>query len=271
MAASTAPHPVLERYYPTAEGRQPFVTALFDSGAAQYDRLCRIMSLGSGQRYRHQALQRAGLRPGMRLLDLATGTGLVARAAVRLLRDSRAVTGLDPSRGMLGEARKCLDSDLVQGRAEALPFADERFDVVSMGYALRHVADLDLVFRECGRVLRPGGRLLILEISRPRSPARRWLMWMYFKHVLPLLMRVGTRSEAAALLMRYYWDTIDACVSPETILDCLGQTGFVQVERRVFGGLLSEFMAEKPAAEPAAAPPGLPRSANGHPTGVVAA
>ena len=255
MLASIAPHPVLESYYQSASARQPFVTALFDGAARHYDWLCQVMSLGSGQWYRRQALERAGLRDGMTLLDLATGTGLVARSATHILRDPRAVIGLDPSRGMLGEARKRLGRGLVQGRAEELPFADERFDVVSMGYALRHMADLGVVFRECLRVLKPGGRLLILEISRPSSAPSRALIRIYFTHVLPLIMRVSTRSLPARILTRYYWDTIDSCVPPDAILELLRKSGFVEAGRRVFGGLLSEFVAAKRTRRPAPALP----------------
>jgi demethylmenaquinone methyltransferase/2-methoxy-6-polyprenyl-1,4-benzoquinol methylase len=245
MVASMSPHPVLERYYQSARERQPFVTALFDGAARHYDRLCQVMSLGSGQWYRRQALERAGLRDGMTLLDLATGTGLVARSAMHILSDPRAVIGLDPSRGMLGEARGRLGRGLVQGRAEDLPFADERFDVVSMGYALRHMADLGVAFRECLRVLGPGGRLLILEISRPSSALGREMVRIYFTRVLPLIMRISTRSVPAQMLTRYYWDTINSCAAPDTILEVLRRAGFVDVERRVFGGLLSEFVAAK--------------------------
>ena len=246
MTESTPPHPVLEEYYSTAADRQSFVGELFDGAASYYNRIGQMLDLGSGPWYRRQALQRAGLRPGMWLLDVATGTGLVAHGGAAILGDSGRVIGVDPSRGMLREAQKTLAGPLVQGRAEALPFCSDSFDMLSMGFALRHVADLEVAFQEYRRVLKAGGRLLLLEVSRPPSRVSRWLMQAHFQHVLPLMTRISTRSEPAQLLMKYYWDTIDRCVPPETILDALRRNGFVEVERRVFFGFLSEYVAAKP-------------------------
>jgi len=246
MTESTPPHPVLEEYYSTAANRQSFVGELFDGAASYYNRIGQMLDLGSGPWYRRQALQRAGLRPGMWLLDVATGTGLVAHGGAAILGDSGRVIGVDPSRGMLREAQKTLAGPLVQGRAEALPFCSDSFDMLSMGFALRHVADLEVAFQEYRRVLKAGGRLLLLEVSRPPSRVSRWLIQAHFQHVLPLMTRISTRSEPAQLLMKYYWDTIDRCVPPETILDALRRNGFVEVERRVFFGFLSEYVAAKP-------------------------
>src|SRR5262249_27965631 len=157
----------LEKYYPSADDRQPFVTALFDRTARHYDRIGRLIAFGKGPLYRRQALERAGLRAGMRLLDVATGTGQGARSAASIVQVAGAVVGLDPSRGMLDEARKTGAGPLVQAEAGALPFRSNAFDMLSMGFALRHVADLDGAFQEYRRVLKPGGRVLLLELSRP--------------------------------------------------------------------------------------------------------
>jgi demethylmenaquinone methyltransferase/2-methoxy-6-polyprenyl-1,4-benzoquinol methylase len=237
---------VLDRYYRREGDRTSFVATLFDGAARHYDRVGHVLALGSGPFYRRHALRRAGLRPGMRLLDVATGTGQVARAATRILRDPAAVVGVDPSAGMLREARKAHAGPLVRGRAEAIPLQDDLFDMLSMGFALRHVATLETAFAEYRRVLKPGGRLLLLEVSRPRSAAIRWLIRVYFQRVLPGLIRIATRNPDAPLLMEYYWDTIAECVPPETILAALRQSGFVDVEHRLLAGCLSEYVARKP-------------------------
>lgn len=244
-ATRRPPHPALTEYYTSEGDRRAFVSTLFDGAAEHYDRVCGVMSLGSGQWYRHRALQHAGLVPGMKLLDVATGTGLVARAAVRILSEPGAVTGVDPSAGMLRQARRVHAGPLVQGRMEDLPFRAERFDLVTIGYALRHTADLDVTFRECLRVLKPGGRLLVIEISRAPSSKTRGAIRFYFTRVLPFVMKLSTRSRHVDVLMRYYWDTIAACIPPEAILDTLRASGFATVERHVLGGVFSEYVATK--------------------------
>lgn len=241
------PHPVLDKYYASEAERQPFVLDLFDGAAKYYNLVCAVLSLGSGQFYRRWALARSGLCAGMKLLDVAVGTGLVARAAMAILRDPRSVIGLDPSSGMLAEARKSLRIPLVLGIAEKLPFGNDSFDFLSMGYALRHVADLGVSFREFLRVLKPGGRILILEISRPTSVVGHYSIRVYFQKILPLIMRIFTRSGYAQLLTTYYWDTIAECVEPTTIVKILGASGFDNVERRVYGRIFSEYTGLKSA------------------------
>jgi demethylmenaquinone methyltransferase/2-methoxy-6-polyprenyl-1,4-benzoquinol methylase len=246
MSESTPPHPVLEEWYPVQTDRQNFVDELFDGAARYYNHIGRMLDLGSGPMYRRQALQRAGLKRGMRLLDVATGTGLVARGGAEVVGDPRRVVGVDPNNGMLREARQALASPLVRGRAEILPFRADTFDMLSMGFALRHVEDLEIAFREYRRVLKPGGRVLLLEVSRPKSRIMRWVIRTHFQRILPLMTRISTGSVPAVLLMKYYWDTIDQCVSPETILDVLRRNGFVDVKRRVYCDFLSEYVATKP-------------------------
>lgn len=239
------PLPAETRYWTRADERQRVVNALFDRSAEHYDRACGIMSFGSGQLYRRQALDRAGLRPGMHVLDVGTGTGLLAREIVGLLGPSGRVIGLDPSWNMMAAGRTELNLRFVQGLGERLPFPDAHFDFVTMGYALRHVPDLDQTFEEYRRVLKPGGRLLLLEITRPSSALGLALARVYFGTIVPLATRIGTGSPNAAELMRFYWETIARCVPPETVLASLGRTGFAAPRRAVVHAVFSEYTATR--------------------------
>jgi demethylmenaquinone methyltransferase/2-methoxy-6-polyprenyl-1,4-benzoquinol methylase len=242
-----APHTTLAEYYGSDERRQGWVNSIFDETAQHYDWICRVMSFGTGQRGRRIALENVGLAKDMKILDVATGTGGVALGAEQILQGSGLVVALDPSIGMLQQCRKNgVAAPLVQGRAEILPLADAQFDLLSMGYALRHVPDLKTTFGEYFRVLKPGGKVLILEITRPRSAFGMWLLKVYMKVGVPLVTRWGTGSAQAARLMRYYWDTISGCVPPETILDAMRSAGFADVTRNVMGGILSEYVGRRP-------------------------
>ncbi|MFI5165101.1 MAG: class I SAM-dependent methyltransferase [Thermoanaerobaculales bacterium] len=241
-----APHATLPAYYGRDEARPQFVRGLFDRTAADYDAMESQVGFGSGRRYRREALQRAGLAPGMRVLDVAIGTGLVAREATRILGNAGLVFGVDPSIGMLAEARRQLGVGSILGMGEQLPCRDASFDFLSMGYALRHLADLKTAFGEFARVLRPGGSFCILELTRPRSRLGYASIRFYLHRVVPLLARLRTRNAEAAVLMRYFWDTIDACVPPERILTALDEAGFVEVRRTLAIGLFSEYTGRKP-------------------------
>jgi demethylmenaquinone methyltransferase/2-methoxy-6-polyprenyl-1,4-benzoquinol methylase len=236
------PHPVLPAYYASGAGKRGFIGRIFDATAGDYDRVDRVLALGSGSWYRRQALLRAGLAPGMRMLDVAVGTGLVAREAIRILGGAGSVVGVDPSAGMMAAAA-AHGPALVQGRAECLPFADAAFDFVSFGYALRHVSDLAGALGEFRRVLRPGGRLLLLEITVPEGRLARAALKGYLRGVVPWLSRVVARHPETPRLYRYYWDTIEACVPPGEVLAAIAAAGFAGADRVVQLGIFSEYRA----------------------------
>ena len=238
-----APHPPLRDFYGDAARRERYVRSLFDDTAPWYDITVAFLSFGSGNWYRRQALTRAGLESGDRLLDLATGTGVVARAASGVTRD---IVGADPSIGMLHAGPQSLAK--VQATSEALPFADASFDFVTIGFALRHFADLDMVFRECRRALRPGGRILILEITAPESRLKRALLGAYMGAFVPALITAITFRPNVGRLMRYYWATTRDCVRPEVILAALRGAGFEDARRDVSLAVFSEYSARLPPA-----------------------
>lgn len=245
-----APHVPLTDYYADEDARPGFVRNLFDKTAPDYDRIETLLAFGSGRWYRGQALGRAGLTAGMRVCDVGIGTGLVAREAIKLVGDPALIVGVDPSVGMMEQARG-LGVQLVEGRAESIPFPDATFDFLSMGYALRHISDLEVAFREFRRVLKPGGRLCLLEITKPEGRIASTLLKAYMKGVVPVLARCVGASSETAHLWRYYWDTIEACAAPERVLATLEAVGFDGVRRHIETSSLSIF-AEYQAASPAA-------------------
>ena len=181
----------------------------------------------------------------MSVVDVGVGTGLVAREAARLVGDGKLVLGVDPSSGMIQNAIVPPGVRLASGSAESIPAPDESADFLSMGYALRHISDLAAAFREFGRVLKPGGRLCLLEITSPQGAAARLMLKGYMRGVVPVLARCVARDRSVPQLMRYYWDTIEACVPPKSILDALAAAGFVDVIRYVEHGVFSEYRASK--------------------------
>jgi demethylmenaquinone methyltransferase / 2-methoxy-6-polyprenyl-1,4-benzoquinol methylase len=239
------PHPPLTEHYSGNDGKPAFVNQLFDAGSKHYDFVSNWGFLHSGSFYCRWTLRRHGLRRGDQLLDVACGTGQVSVAAARILGSAESITCLDPSEGMLSVAKRKLRARFVVGRAERLPFPDNSFDFLTMGYALRHVTGLEEAFREYLRVLKPGGRVLILEITKPSGRVGAFLFKLYFGRIYPFLTRVFTRSREAQAMMVYYWETMDACVRPESVLGALQSVGFADVNRVAMLGLFSEYTAVK--------------------------
>jgi demethylmenaquinone methyltransferase / 2-methoxy-6-polyprenyl-1,4-benzoquinol methylase len=242
--APRAPITLLPQYWSDETTRRRYLDRLFDGTAGDYDFVENLLGLGSGPWYRRGALARAGLRPGMHVLDVATGTGLVAREALRLVGASGSVVGLDPSAGMLAQAAG-LRMPLVRGLGERLPFATGHFDFVCMGFALRHVSDLDGLLREMHRVLKPGGTACILELSRPPSRLVAGPLEFFMTRVVPIAAWPFGRRAQARDLMRFFWDTIDACVPPAEVLAALGRAGFRAPRRSVAIGMFSDFTGSK--------------------------
>jgi demethylmenaquinone methyltransferase/2-methoxy-6-polyprenyl-1,4-benzoquinol methylase len=204
------------------------VRSMFDRIAPVYDVMNRVMTAGLDVRWRRLAAQ-AVVQPGDRVLDAACGTGDLAIADVKA--GAGQVTGLDFSEKMLERARRKAPLEWVHGDMLALPFAEATFDAATVGFGVRNVADLELALRELRRVLRPGGRLAILEITQPRGVLRPFFS-LWFDRVVPLLGKVLPGGSAYTYLPA----SVRRFPPAEGLVELLQSAGFGEVRFRLLAG-----------------------------------
>jgi demethylmenaquinone methyltransferase/2-methoxy-6-polyprenyl-1,4-benzoquinol methylase len=180
---------------------EPQVQAMFDRIAGVYDLMNSVMTAGLHHRWRARAADKAALSPGGRALDVATGTGDLAIELARRVGADGEVIGSDFSEGMLELARrKAPELRFEHGNALALPYDDDSFDAAAVGFGARNFSDLPQGLREMARVVRPGGRVVILEITTPERPPLSWFFRLWFDRIVPLLGRFAGDSDAYAYL-----------------------------------------------------------------------
>jgi demethylmenaquinone methyltransferase/2-methoxy-6-polyprenyl-1,4-benzoquinol methylase len=205
------------------------VRTMFDRIAPVYDVMNRVMTAGLDVRWRRLAAESA-VRKDDRVLDAACGTGDLAIADLKA--GAGKVTGLDFSEKMLERARaKHTAIEWLRGDMLALPFADETFDAATVGFGVRNVEDLALGLRELRRVLRPGGRLAILEITQPRGALRPFYS-LWFDRVVPLLGKVLPGGDAYTYLPA----SVKRFPTAERLADMLREAGFSDVRFKLMGG-----------------------------------
>ncbi len=211
---------------PVGEEKVRRVRSMFDAIAPRYDLLNRLMTFGLDRGWRKAAVKGLGLPPGSVVLDVACGTGDFCR---ELEGKGLRASGFDNSSGMLERART--HAPLVQADALALPVGDGRADGVTCGFALRNVADLERLFAEFTRVLRPAGRIALLEVAEPRLRIVRWFHRLYFHRVVPLIGGLLSDRDAYRYLPRS-----TAYLPPSSeLLALLGHAGFGDCRVRFVG------------------------------------
>jgi demethylmenaquinone methyltransferase/2-methoxy-6-polyprenyl-1,4-benzoquinol methylase len=212
---------------------------MFDAIAARYDLLNRVISLGVDQRWRRRMVEAIEARSGHRVLDLATGTADVAIQVARRHPDVT-VVGLDPSANMLAVGRDKIAAGalvprvtLEQGDAQALPFGDASFDSSVMAFGIRNVPDRAAALREMARVVRPGGRVVILELNEPRSGLLGPLARFHVHKVVPFVGAALSGSKEYSYLQA----SIAAFPTPEEFATQMGAAGLevLRVEPQTFG------------------------------------
>ncbi len=204
------------------------VRSMFDRIAPVYDAMNRLMTAGLDRRWRRETAA-AVVRPGDRVLDACCGTGDLALAAADA---GGTVTGADFSEEMLARARRKSDGvEWVQADALALPWEDGSFDAATVGFGVRNLADLEAGLRELRRVLRPGGRLGVLEITQPQGALRPFFR-LWFDRVVPLAGRILPGGAAYTYLPA----SVRRFPGPDDLADALRRAGFGDVHYRLFAG-----------------------------------
>ncbi|MDR7571029.1 MAG: bifunctional demethylmenaquinone methyltransferase/2-methoxy-6-polyprenyl-1,4-benzoquinol methylase UbiE, partial [Armatimonadota bacterium] len=229
------------------EQKRAYVRAMFSRIARRYDLLNGLLSLGLHRRWKRFAAACTGLVPGGAALDVCCGTGDLALLLWERVGPGGRVVGVDFARPMVeiarGRAGRRKGVWFVQGDAESLPLPDEAFDAVTVGFGIRNVADLDRALRELHRVLRPGGRLVILEFGRPRNALFRALYDLYSFTVIPWLGRRLSRHPDAYL---YLPVSIRAWPDQREFPEILAHAGFASVGLHdLAGGAVVVYVACK--------------------------
>ncbi len=211
---------------------------MFDRISGVYDRMNRVMTAGLDRTWRRRAADRAGLEPGDRVLDLCCGTGDLAIEVAGRVGPSGEVVGADFSEPMLEIAREKEPGEgeaavsFVNADALELPFEDYSFDALTIGFGARNLADLDRGLDEMKRVLRPGGRLVILEITQPRRQPLKGFFALWFDRIVPLIGRFAGDSAAYS----YLPDSVRSFPAADALADRLVDAGFDQVRWTVMAG-----------------------------------
>lgn len=218
---------------PEGDEKVQAVRSMFDAIAPRYDLVNRVMTFRMDVGWRKRTVRTLNLGPGSTVLDLACGTGDFCR---ELQAHDLCPIGMDLSFGMLAAANTT--APLAQADALALPVPDGSVDGVTCGFALRNLRALDPFFAELARVVRPGGRIALLEVAEPPNPVLRWGHGIYFGRVVPLIG--GWLSDPAAY--RYLPKSVAYLPEPEAMLAQLRDAGFVGVERQLLTTGISQLV-----------------------------
>lgn len=214
------------------EEKQAKVAEVFHSVAAKYDLMNDLMSFGVHRLWKRITIDMSGVRPGNRVLDLAGGTGDLTRKFSKIVGPSGKVVLADINSSMLNVGRDRLTDqgyvgniEYVQANAECLPFEDNSFDVITIAFGLRNVTDKDAALRSMARCLKPGGRLLVLEFSKPTNPLMSKAYDLYSFTALPFMGKVVTNDAES---YKYLAESIRMHPDQETLKSMMEDAGLVR-------------------------------------------
>lgn len=226
------------------EQKVAMVADVFHSVAAKYDIMNDVMSMGIHRLWKRFTIDCSGVRPGQQVLDLAGGTGDITALFSKRVGPTGKVVLADINESMLNVGRDKLrdlglvtNIEFVQANAEALPFADNSFDIVSIGFGLRNVTDKDAALRSMFRVLKPGGRLLVLEFSKPQSEVLSKAYDLYSFRILPFMGQLIANDKES---YQYLAESIRMHPDQETLKQMMQDAGFAEVSyHNLTGGIVA--------------------------------
>lgn len=226
----------------TGEERVRYVHNTFGRIAGRYDLMNRLMTAGQDRRWRRETIRRLDLKPGERLLDLGAGTGDLGRAALRQQPGLHLVSA-DFSLEMLLAGKRSGRLPWLEADALHLPFEDNSFEAVVSGFLLRNVGDLQAALKEQYRLLKPGGRMAVLETTRPGRSLLAPFVWLHMHIVIPLIGRLVAGDPQA---YRYLPASSEAFLTAEGLAERMSAAGFKQVGfRRRMAGTIAIHWGEK--------------------------
>ncbi|HEY8910478.1 MAG TPA: bifunctional demethylmenaquinone methyltransferase/2-methoxy-6-polyprenyl-1,4-benzoquinol methylase UbiE [Desulfosporosinus sp.] len=228
-----------------------YVKETFNSIAGHYDLMNSLMSLGMDKRWRRVAVQRVEAKPGMQILDVCCGTGQLSMELGKVVGPSGNVTGLDFSQNMLDVAKHTLTQfsnkdciQFIQGDAMALPFSDHSFDGVTVGWGLRNLPDLRQGIREMARVVKPGGKVVSLDMAKPSLPGFKQAYWVYFEKLVPLMGTIWAKKSSA---YQYLHDSAREFPSQQELVRIFAECGLSEPRYdNLAGGVVAVVSGTKP-------------------------
>ncbi len=234
--------------YESEASKKEQVAEMFDNIAAKYDFLNHFLSAGIDKRWRKKAIKELAELEPKQILDVATGTGDFAFEAMKLNPDK--LTGIDISEGMLKVGREKIKArsmeskmEFLHGDSEALPFDDNTFDAVTVSFGARNFQNLKKGLSEIYRVLKPEGKLVVLEFSKPRKFPLKQLYFFYFKAILPVIGKVVSKDNSA---YTYLPDSVMAFPEGKAFNEIMGSLGYTEVkDRALTGGIASIYTGRK--------------------------
>ncbi|HBV88023.1 demethylmenaquinone methyltransferase [Desulfosporosinus sp.] len=228
-----------------------YVKETFNSIAGRYDLMNSLMSLGMDKRWRRLAVQEVGAKPGMHMLDVCCGTGQLSMELGRVVGHEGSVTGLDFSQKMLEVAEKSLvqasnvgSVRFLHGNAMELPFQDNSFDGVTVGWGLRNLPDLQRGLREMIRTVKPGGKVVSLDMAKPSLIGFKQAYWLYFDKLVPFMGKVWARKASA---YQYLHDSAREFPAQEELVRIFTECGLEEAHyNNLAGGVVAIVSGTKP-------------------------